>query len=187
MKATKLSISFYPAHIELIDRYAQTLGVRGNNVRSPTLQKIVSEWAEARGNTLFTSASGRPMYNHVHPMSIGYLYLSDLASMLDITQPVYVAPCVESNSGTAPGQHTHAHYIMVTQPDSQNRVHYCRISVVQLVYHNGIAFAPDYGEQLAKVEQVRGEVEAWLTGEEFKVWAGMVALPQGMMLVEGRF
>lgn len=187
MKATKLSISFYPAHIEVIDHYAQMLGLRGNNVRSPTLQKIVSEWAEARGYTLLTSATGRPIYSLVYPMSVGYLRLSNLASVLDLTQPVYLAPQIETKYGTVEGQHTDHHYIIVTQPDPSNRVHYCRIPAVQLVYHNGIAFAPDYGEQLAKVEQVRGEVETWLAGEEFKVWAGMVALPQGMMVVEGRF
>lgn len=120
-------------------------------------------------------------------LPIGYLRLSDLAIALDSSQPVYVAPLVESTNGNSMEQHTDHHSIMVTQPDAKNRVHYCRIPVVQLVYHNGIAFAPDYRDQLAKVVQVRGEVEAWLIGEGFNVWAGMVALPQEMILVHGTF
>jgi hypothetical protein len=43
------------------------------------------------------------------------------------------------------------------QPDALNRVHRCRMVVVKLVYHNGIAFAPHYGQELAKIEQVLGE------------------------------
>lgn len=187
MKATKLSISFYPAHIEVIDRYAEELGLRGNNVRSPTLQKIVSEWAEAQGYSLLTSATGRPMYNRVPVMTIGYLRLSDLVDVLDITQPVYVAPHVETTYGSTAGQHTDHHFIVVTQPDTLSRVHYCRIPVVRLVYHHGIAFAPDYGEQLTKVETVRGEVEGRLVGEGFVVRRGMVGLPEGVVLVGDSF
>jgi N-dimethylarginine dimethylaminohydrolase len=123
----------------------------------------------------------------LHLLPIAYLHLPGMVSILDANQPVYVAPLVESAAGTTPGQQTDHHYIMVTQPDALNRVHYCRILVVRLVYHNGIAFAPDYAEQLAKVEEVRGEVEAWLVGEGYEVRAGMVALPEGMMLLEGVF
>lgn len=119
------------------------------------------------------------------PLPIGYLRLSDLATSLDPTQPVYVASLVESANGTAPGQHTDHHYIMVTQPDDKNRVHYCRLSVVRLVYHNGIAFAPDYGEQWGTVEAVRREVEAWIVGKGFMVRQGMVGMPKDHQLVEG--
>jgi hypothetical protein len=59
--------------------------------------------------------------------------------------------------------------------------------VVQLVYHNGIAFIPDYEEQLARVKQRRGEVEAWLVGEGYEARGGLVAMPQGVILVEGSF
>jgi len=121
----------------------------------------------------------------VTSLPIGYTHLNNLIVALDQTQPVYVAPHIETTQGTAQGQHTDHHYIIITQPDALNRVHYCRIPVVRLVYHNGIAFAPDYGEQLARVESVRGEVERWLVGEGFKVRAGMVGLPEGVMLVEG--
>lgn len=179
MKATKLSISFYPAHLEVIDRYAQTLGLSGNHVRSPALQKIVSEWAEARGYRLLTSTTGRPLYNDVRAISIGYPHLSELAPGLDITQPVYVASHIETTHGTMAGQRSDHHFIMVTQPDDKNRIHYCRIPVVQLVYHHGIAFAPDYAEQLAKVETMRREVETWLVGEGYIIRRGMVALPGG--------
>lgn len=120
----------------------------------------------------------------LHSLHIGYLRLSDLASALDPLQPVYVASLVESASGTAPGQQTDSHYIMVAQPDVLNRVHYCRILVVRLVYHNGIAFAPDCSEQLAKVEEARAKVEERLVGEGSTVRAGMVALPIGLTLLE---
>lgn len=120
------------------------------------------------------------------PLPIGYPRLSNLMIALDQNQPVYVALRVETLYGTVLGQHTDYHYIMVTQPDDKNRVYYCRILVVRLVYHHGIAFARDYREQLATVEQVQGEVEAQLIGEGFKVRRGMVALPEGVMLVEGQ-
>jgi hypothetical protein len=125
--------------------------------------------------------------NSLYPIFIGFLYLKDLSTNLDITQPLYVAPLIESTSWTALGQRIDHHYIMVTQPDVLNRVHYCRIPVVNLVYHNGVAFAPNYEEQLAKMDQMRGKVVAWLVGEGYEVRAGMVALPEGMMLLEGVF
>lgn len=127
------------------------------------------------------------MLHFPFPLCIGYLHLQHLAISLDPTQPVYIAPFVESDSGSALGQRTDHHYIMVTQPDSLNRVHYCRISVMQLVYHNGIAFALDYGEQLGKVEEIRSEVERWLAGEGYTIRAGMAALPEGVVLVEAAF
>jgi hypothetical protein len=120
-----------------------------------------------------------------YPLPIGYLTLADLALILDPTQPVYVAPLVESLTGTVPGQYTDYHYIMVAQPDDKNRVHYCRIAVVQLVYHNGIAFAPDYGEQLGKVGAVRAEVEERLAEEGFAVRRGMVGVLGGVGLMDG--
>lgn len=186
MKATKLSISFYPAHLEVIDHYAQTLGLRGNNVRSPTLQQIVSEWAEVRGYSLVASPSGRPLHHQLHSylLPIGYLHLNNLIDALDPTQPVYVAPHTEAIQGVAPRQHTDHHFVMVMQPDEQNRVHYCRIPVVRLVYHNGIAFAPDYAEQLAKVYSVLEEVTERLGGERYKVRKGMVAFPLNLQLIE---
>lgn len=127
------------------------------------------------------------MTNFLPTLPIGYLRLSDLVTTLDPSQPVYVAPLVESTDGTTPGQQTDHHFIMLTQPDAQNRVHYCRILVVKLVYHNGIAFAPDYRERLAQVEQVRGEVETRLAGEGCTVRKGMVAFPEGLVLVDGSF
>lgn len=127
------------------------------------------------------------MTNSLPVLPIGYLTLTDLIRALDPTEPVYVAAVVESIHGTVPGQRTDHHAIMVTQPDDRNRVHYCRIPVVRLVYHNGIAFAPDYGEQLRKVETVQGEVEARLVGEGFGVRMGMVGMPEGVAGVDGSF
>lgn len=120
-------------------------------------------------------------------LPIGYLTLADLARALDPTQPVYVAPLVASLTGTVPGQQTDHHYIMVTQPDDKNRVHYCRIPVAQLVYHNGIAFAPDYREQLGKVGAVRAEVKERLAEEGFVVRRGMVGVLEGVGLMDGSF
>jgi hypothetical protein len=121
----------------------------------------------------------------VKSLAIGYSRLTDFIPALDITQPVYVVSHVETTHGTVPGQRCDHHYIMVTHPDVRNRIHYCRISVVQLVYHNGIAFAPDCGEQLGKVDAVQREVEAWIVGEGFMVRQGMVALPEGIILIDG--
>ena len=120
----------------------------------------------------------------LHPLPIGYLRLQDRVSILDITQPVYGAPQIESISGTGPGQHTDHHYIMVTQPDALNRVHYCRLLVVKLIFHNGIAFAPDYREQLGKLEDARRVVHRWLGGKGQMVQAGMVVLPEGIRLID---
>lgn len=116
---------------------------------------------------------------------IGYLRFSDFLSIVDISNAVYLAPLTESINGPTPAQHIEDHYIMVTQLDIKGCVHYYRVLVVRLVYHNGIAFAPDYGAQILKVDQVRYEIEERLTREGFIVRAGMVALPQGMLLVEG--
>lgn len=112
------------------------------------------------------------------PLHIGYLSLSNLAYALNPSEPVYVAPYVETTWGAAPGQNTDHHFIMVTQPDDKNRVHYCRIPVVRLVYHNGIAFAPDYAEQLEKVDVMLGEVEDRLRGEGYNLRRGIVMMPQ---------
>lgn len=119
------------------------------------------------------------------PLPIGYPRLSDLIIAVYPSEPVYVAPHVETTFGNIEGQRTDHHYIMVTQPDARNRVHYCRIPVVKLVYHNGIAFAPDYAEQLAKVEQVQGEVEGQLVGEGFTLRRGIVATPKELELING--
>jgi hypothetical protein len=113
-------------------------------------------------------------------LPIGYRTLTDFILALDPSQSVYVAPHVETTHGAAPGQHTDHHFIVVTQPDDKNRVHYCRIPVIRLIYHNGIAFAPDYAEELAKVEQVQGEVEERLIGEGFTLRRGMVAMPKDL-------
>ena len=118
-------------------------------------------------------------------LPIGYPQLRDLTLALDKTQPVYVAAYIEALTGPSPAQRVDNHYIVVTQPDPQNRVHYCRIPVVKLVYHNGVAFAPDYAGQLAWVEQKRAEVEAWLVEKGYQVRMGMVGLPEGMVLIEG--
>jgi hypothetical protein len=186
-RAKTQGISLFPIHQEIVDIAARQLGLQGN-IFSATIQHILVDWARSRGISLRDSRDNLQNYAASHaPISIGYLRLSDLATNLDPTRPVYIAPFVESINGTVPGQRTDHHYIMVTQPNALNHVHYCRILVVRLVYHNGIAFAPDYGEQLAKVKQVRGAVETWLVGEGFKVWAGMVALPEGLVLVEGMF
>lgn len=120
-------------------------------------------------------------------LPIGYPRLYALTFALDKTQPVYIASYVEAMTGPSPAQRIDVHYVMVTQPDVQSHVHYCRIPVVRLVYHNGIAFAPDYAEQLAQVEQRRTEVEAWLVGEGYQVRTGMVGLPEGVVLIEGQF
>lgn len=114
----------------------------------------------------------------VSTLAIGYPRLSDLITALDITQLVYVAPQVETTHGAAPGQHIDHYFILVTQPDDKNRVHYCRIPVLQLVYHNGIAFAPDYDEQLEKVDVMLGEVEDRLRGEGYNLRRGIVMMPQ---------
>ena len=118
-------------------------------------------------------------------LPVGYPWLSNLTLALDKTQPVYVASCVEAMTGPSPAQRIDSHYVVVTQPDPQNRVHYCRIPVVKLVYHNGIAFAPDYAEQLAEVEQRQTEVEVRLAGEGYQVRVGMVGLPEGVKLIDG--
>lgn len=119
-------------------------------------------------------------------LPIGYSRLGNLTLVLNKTQLVYVASHIEATTGPTPAQRIDSHYVVVTQPDPQNRVHYCRIPVVKLVYHNGIAFAPDYAEQLAQVEQRQTEVEAWLVGEGYQVREGMVGLPEGVVLIEGK-
>ena len=187
MKSTKLSISMYPAHLDVIDEYSRVLDIRAKNVRSTTVQKIIEEWTEDRGHAMVMAVSGRPLYRTAHPLGIGYPQLSDLTRVLDITQPIYVVSRVEIATGAVPEQRIDSHFIVVTQPDALNRVHYCRILVVQLVYHNGVAFAPDADEQLAQVEQKRVEIEQWLVGEGYQVRVGIVGLPAGVALVAGIF
>lgn len=123
------------------------------------------------------------MAHSFYPLPIGYPRLSDLIVALYSSEPVYVAPHIETTYGPTEGQRTDHHYIMVTQPDARNRVHYCLIPGVPLVYHNGIAFAPDYAEQLAKVDQVQREVEGQLVGDGFALRQGMVAMPKGLELI----
>lgn len=120
-------------------------------------------------------------------LPIGYSRLSDLAATLDLTQGVFVTPYVETTMGAMPVQRIDQHYIVVTQPDERNRVHYCRIPVVKLIYHNEVAFAPDADEQLVRVEQKRTEIERWLVGKGYQVRAGLVGIPEGVMMQEGEF
>lgn len=183
IQARTQGVSLFPIHQEIVDIATRQLGLQGNTF-SATIQYILTDWARSSG---IVSRNGVRNPQNYPTIFIGYMLLKDLASALDQTQPVYVAPHIETVQGTTQGQQTDHHYIMVTQPDDKNRVHYCRIAVVQLVYHNGIAFAPDYREQLAKVEAVRGEVEAWLAGEDFIVRRGMVALPEGFLWINGSF
>jgi hypothetical protein len=123
----------------------------------------------------------------LYPLPIGYSYLSDLIVVLDPASPVYLSSHIEAISGDTEGQRIDHYYIVLTQPDHMNRIHYCRLSVVRLVYHNGIAFAPDYAEQLEEVEVVRSHIEERLEGEGFTVRRGIVALPQSWNLIEGTF
>lgn len=177
-RASTQGISLFPAHQSIVDKVVAMLGLEGSTF-SPAIQFIITDWARMRGlrdasPVEFAASSS---------VFIGYLTLINFAIALEQNEPVYVASYIETTHGSIEGQRTDHHYIMVTQPDIQNRVHYCRIPVVRLVYHNGIAFAPDYAEQLAKVAQVQGEVEGQLVGEGFALRRGMVALPRDLDLL----
>lgn len=132
------------------------------------------------GETLMQSST-------IPTLAIGYQSLAAITAILDKTQPVYLASHIDSRNGNLPGQRIDTHTVIVTQPDTQNRVHYWRVVVCELVYHNGVAFAPDAEMQIRQVEQVRSEVGNWLMGEGCSVIAGMVALPTGSEWLTGDF
>lgn len=123
----------------------------------------------------------------LYPLYIGYPRFSDLTLSIDYTRPVYVAPIVEAKHGTVEGQRVDHHYIVVSQPDMLNHVHYCRVLVTKVTLLNGIPFALNYEEQLSQVERVRQQIEHNLVGEGLIVRVGVVAIPEGLKLEETSF
>ncbi len=120
-------------------------------------------------------------------LPIGYRHLEDFTHILVRTTPVYVTTLIETTQGSAPGQHTNHYFLMLTQPDRHNRVHYFRLPVAEVVYLNSVPFDGDPAAKWQQADALRDAAEVMLIGKGYTVIEGMVALPQGYTFIDGRW
>jgi hypothetical protein len=129
-----------------------------------------------------------PICPYLALLYIGYERLDEWVCVIDPAAPVYTHLLVEqeytevhSNEGNRRIDH---HRLVVGQPDAQNRVHYYRVTLATLVYVNGVPFDPEHEKVLAEAKRGYEQVVRWLE-RDFTIWRGMVAMPAGLVQVEG--
>ena len=118
-------------------------------------------------------------------LPIGYRHLDDFTRILVRTSPLYATVLIETTQGNALGQHTEHYFLMLTQPDWHNRVHYFRLPLTEVVYLNGVPFDADPAAKWQLAHGWRDGIAEVLTGKGYTVIEGMAALPQGYTLIEG--
>jgi hypothetical protein len=107
---------------------------------------------------------------------IGYVALEAFCAALDASRPVYLAPLVEPEG--IGGYTVERHYVIATALDATHTIHYLRLVVMQRFHEE-----PPSAAQVAAVETVRHMVQNALERRGFRVVAGLVGLPVGVVLV----
>lgn len=117
------------------------------------------------------------------PLYIGYVRLDEWVCVIDPAVPVYAHLLVEQEHPNEEDRRIDHHRLLVGQPDVQNRVHYCCMTLATLVYINGVPFDPEHERVIAEAKQVYEQVVRWLE-QDFTVWRGIVAMPEGLLQAE---
>lgn len=118
------------------------------------------------------------------PLYIGYVRLDEWVCVIDSAAPIYAHLLVEQEHIQEGDRRIDHHRLVVAQPDALNRVHYCRMTVATLVYINGVPFDPQHAQVIAEAKRVYEQLVRWLA-QDFTVWQGLVAMPEGLVQAEG--
>lgn len=125
-----------------------------------------------------------PMPPLLAPLFIGYERLDEWLCVIDPAQPVYAHLLVKQEYSNETDRCIDYHRLVVGQHDSLNHVHYYRVTLATIVYVGGVPFDPEHAQVIAEAKRVCEQVVRWLE-QDFTVWRGMVAMPEGLVHLEG--
>lgn len=115
---------------------------------------------------------------------IGYMTLENWLNSIDKEQPVYACLITEPGQTGQYAQRLDKLVVLVSQPESDDIVHYCRLNVASLQYIGDSPYN-DHKRNVAQAEQAWLTIQAWLNEQGLDIREGVISMTQNINLVDG--